>query len=87
MTPQELDTIKVKVQLQALRVVLRGLYTGIANSTGAGKALREEFARLRQEHSTIVLKGVNPAYSDMLAAEYQSALDDLLTDIESGLKE
>ena len=78
---------ELKVQLEVLRNLVRGLYTGLASmSPTAPQALRDKFAALRAEHSKIVLKGIDPAYSDMLSAEYQAALDDTLKFIESGFK-
>jgi len=87
MTKEELEIFRLKVRVEALRVLVRGLYTGLANSSPTAKqALRERFAILRKEHSRIVLKGIAPEYSDMLSSEYQEALDEFLKDIESGLK-
>jgi hypothetical protein len=49
MTPEELEFFRLKVQLEALRVVVRGLFTGLANSSPTGaQALRERFAQLRR---------------------------------------
>ena len=87
MTPSELEHFRLKAQLEALRILVRGLYTGLANgSPSASENLRLRFAELRKSHSQVVLKTVNPAYSDMLAAEHQSALEDLLSFIETGFK-
>ena len=86
MTPEELEFFRLKVQLEALRVLMRGLYTGLANSSPtAAQAFRESFAKLRKEHGKITFKGLFPEYSDMLASEYQEALEDLLSFIEAGL--
>lgn len=87
MTAEELEIFKLKAQLEALRVLVRGLYTALANnSPSEAQALRGQFAALRLDHSKIVLKGVSPEYSDMLSSEYQSSLEDLLSFIESGIK-
>jgi hypothetical protein len=87
MTSEELEQFRLKAQLEALRVLVRGLYTGLANSSPcAAASLRVRFADLRKSHSQVVLKGVDPAYSDMLAAEHQNALEDLLSFIEEGIK-
>ncbi|MGO9263441.1 MAG: hypothetical protein ACLQBA_00910 [Candidatus Binataceae bacterium] len=87
MTPAELEILRFRVQLEALRVLVRGLYTGIANSSPTAPAiLRERFAALRNEHGKIALKGTTPEQSDLIAAEYQEALDDLLQFIEGGLR-
>lgn len=87
MTPEELDLFRLKVRVAVLLNLVRGLYTGLANSSPAAhEALLEKFSALRQDHSKIVLKGIAAEYSDMLAAEYQEALDEYLKDIESGLR-
>jgi hypothetical protein len=86
LTPEQLEIFRLKVQLEALRVLVRGLFTGIANSSPTGPdTMRQRFAELRNEHGKIVLKGAPPEYSDMLTAEYQEALDNLLSFIEGGL--
>ncbi len=67
--------------------LIRKLYTGLAAlSPNGAQILRDQFLRLRQEHEKIALPGVSPEYSDLVAAEYQEALDDLLTYIESGFR-
>ena len=88
MTPEEeLEIFRLKVQLEALRVVVRALLTGIANSSPDGpQILRERFAELRNKHSKITIPGLRTGYSDMLTAEYQEALEDLLSFIEAGLR-
>jgi hypothetical protein len=86
-TPKELESFRMKMQLEALRVLVQGLYSALANSSPEASAnLRERFAELRRSHGQVVIKGVDPAYSDMLAAEYQSALEDLLSSIEEKLR-
>jgi hypothetical protein len=86
MTEDELEMFRLKVRVEALRVLVRGLYTGLANSSpNGGQAVRERFAALRAKHSKVVISGIAPEYSDMLASEYEEALEDLLKYIESGL--
>ena len=87
MTPEELETFRLKAQLEVLRVLVRGLYTGLANqSESSAVSLHELFAEIRKRHSKVVLKGLAPALSDLFSAEYQEALEDLLAFIESGIK-
>jgi len=84
-TKGELEILRLKLRIEILQLLLRKLYTGLANSSpAAGQAFRDQFSALRQEHSKIVLRQVSPAYSEMIAAEYQEALEDVLSDIESG---
>lgn len=85
MTKDELDLLRLRLRVETLLLLIRMLYTGLANSSPtAAQAFRDQFARLRQGHSKIALKGMTPEYSDLVAAEYQEALDDILTFIESG---
>ena len=88
MTEAELEILRLKIQLEALRVLLRMLYTGLANSSPSGpQAFRDQFDHLRQEHAKIALPGIAPEYSDLVAAEYQEALDDLLSYITAGFRQ
>ena len=85
MTPEELETFRMKMDIQALQLVLRGLYSELASgSPVANEAYRAAFATLREAQAKVVLRDVNPAYSDMLASEYQDALSELLDFIEAG---
>ncbi len=87
MTERELEILRLKVKIEVLHVLLRGLYTGLANSSPNGaRAYRDRFSMLRLEHAKIVIPGVPPEYSDLVAAEYQEVLDDTLSDIESGFR-
>lgn len=82
----ELDLFRLKVQLEVLRVLLRGLCTGLANSSpSAAEFVRAHFANLRTRHSNLSLHRTDPALSDLFSAEYQEALNDLLSFIESGI--
>ena len=87
MTETDLELWRLKAKIEAIRVLLRVLYTGMANSSPTGaESLRDRFAALRQDHGRITFPGLPPEYSDALSAEYQEALDDLLTSIESGFR-
>ena len=87
MTESELEILRIKVSIVALRVAVYGLYVGMANSSPtAAKAIREKFASVRKEYDKIALSGVGPEMSDTVAAEYREALDELLTFIESGIR-
>jgi hypothetical protein len=85
MTEGELQTLRLKARLEVLQVLIRGLYTGLANiSPNAAQGWRNRFAELRKEHAKIAIPGVPSEYSDLIAAEYQEALEDSLSNIESG---
>ena len=85
MSPQELDLLRVKVKLEVMLTLHRGLYTGLANSSPAAmEAMKIQFSNLRNGHAQIAIKGLAPEYSDMVSGEYQEALEDALSFIEAG---
>jgi hypothetical protein len=87
MTEVELEILRLRLRAEVHQVLLRGLYTGMANtSPSAAQGVRDQFAKLRQEHSKIVIRGLPPTSSDMVAAEYQEALEDALSHIEAGFR-
>lgn len=83
MTEQELEVIRVNLRIEVLKILVGGLYTALAKqSPSAAQALLTKFAEIRQDHSKIALKGLVPEYSNLIAAEYQEALDEMLGSIE-----
>jgi hypothetical protein len=87
MTETELEILRLKLRLEVHRVLLRGLYTMWANtSPAAAQAQLDRFAALRAEHAKIVIPSLRPEYSDLIAEEYQDALDDTLSAIEAGIR-
>lgn len=87
MTEAELEAVRLKLRIEVHLVLIRMIYSGLANiSPAAAQALREKFESLRQDHEKIALRGIPPAYSDLLSAEYQEALGDALSFIEEGMK-
>ena len=66
MTEKELDIIRIKIKTEILQVLLRGLYTGLANSSPtAAQACRDRFEALRKDHAKITIPGLTPEYSDL----------------------
>ena len=85
MSPQELELMQMKIKTEILLTLIRDLYTSSANILPvAKKSINYQFAKLRQEHSTMVIKGIPAEYSNLVAAEAQEALEDVLKYIESG---
>jgi len=83
----DLEIFRLKMRLEVHLVLIRGLYTGLANtSPNGGQALLAKFAALRQEHQKIAIPGLKEGYSDLVAGEYQEALEEALSWIEGGLK-
>lgn len=88
MTEAELEILRPKLRIEVLQMMVRALYSGLANTfPGYAKGVREKFSDLQQNHSKIALLGVLPEYSDMVSAEYQEILADVILDIESGFRE
>ena len=86
MTEAELENVRLKLTIEVLLVLIGGIYTGLANSSPtAAQVIRGQFERLRQDHAKIALPSYSPEYSDMLAGEYQEALEGFLKVIESML--
>ena len=87
MTEVELKILRLRLRQEVHQELLRGLYTGLANSSPtAAQAFRDRFADLRRNRSGIAIRGLPPAMSDMVAAEYQEALEDALSHIEAGFR-
>jgi hypothetical protein len=80
LTEAELQTLRIIVHLKAIRTLVRSLYIEMASrSPGGPKQYREKFTALRARPQKLCLTGIDPALSDMAAAEYQRALDELLS--------
>jgi len=77
MTPEELSIFRLQAKIEATQIVLvslvRGLFEQRPNELAAWKKASVEFA------ATKVVAGVDPAISDLLSAERQEALEDLLS--------
>jgi hypothetical protein len=86
MTEHELEIVKLKSQMQALQLVVRVLCSALGRTFPTfGPSLLETGKHAQEEYSKIALKGYPPELSDLIAGEYQEALDDLLKYIEDGL--
>ena len=85
MSPQELELMQIKIKTEILLTLLRGLYTGLANSSPtAMEGIKQNFANLRKQHSLVTIKGLSAEYSDLVSSETQEALEDVLSFIENG---
>lgn len=85
MTEADLETARLRLRIRALEEVLRAICTGLSGLPEIADEYRAQLALLRQEHAQVVLEDRNPAESDMLAGEYQEALDDVLRLVNSAL--
>lgn len=83
MTKEELEVLRLKLQLQVHLELIRALYSALAGTSPAlAQRFREGFQTARKERQQLALDGLQPGYSDLVAAEYQEALEDALSFIE-----
>ena len=86
MTEQELEIVRIKIRLNVLLDLVRALYSAEARSSpAAAHRIQATFAKMRTEHSNVVLKGLNPVLSHQMAQEGMEALEEYLSQIEGGL--
>lgn len=87
MTETERQTLKIIVAITAMRAVMRECLVEMAASFPNGACrTRQALARLRTRPPALGLNGIDPALSQLAAHEYQDALNELLSFIESGLR-
>jgi hypothetical protein len=87
MTEVELEILRSRLRQEVHQLLLRGLYTGLANSSPtAAQTFRDQCADLRKRHSQLAIRGVEPGQSDLIAGEFQDALEDALSNIEAGFR-
>jgi hypothetical protein len=87
MTETELEILRLRLRAEVHQLLLRGLYTGLANSSPtAAQEYRRQFAALRKQHSQLAIRGVDAAQSELIAGEFQEALEDVLSNIEAGFR-
>jgi hypothetical protein len=86
MSAKELSIFRDRVNILSIKVVLRTLCAVVVHQSDNNLFnLHHAFGELRKTHERLVVQGLNAASSDMLAAEYQSVMEDLLVFIENGL--
>jgi hypothetical protein len=87
LSESDLQTLRIIVSITAIRTLLRECFIEIAGTSPnrAGR-YREIFAALRSGQPALALNGIDPALKELAANEYQEALDELLSYIESGLR-
>ena len=85
MTPEELEVFRLRVRIMACEFVLKSFYnSAVGNSLAARQPFHDRFLEFQKMHSTVSLKGYPAELSDLASAEYQEALDDLLTKLQNG---
>jgi hypothetical protein len=85
-SPQELRTFRDRVDILSVKVLLRTLFTVVAHQSENNlQNLHSAFSELRKTHERLVIKGIDAATSDMIAAEYQSVMENMLVFLENGL--
>lgn len=78
MTKEELDIVRLKMQILARDTALQALVAAVSRLPTGPQFLREwgSLALRRAESQTV--PGVDAAYSELLAAEYQEAMQALI---------
>ena len=85
LTETDLQTLRIIVSITAMRMLLRECLVEFAGASPE-RAYRcwEMFARLRSK--PLSLRGIDPTLIDLAENEYQEALEELLSYVESGLR-
>lgn len=85
LTESDLQTLRLIVSITAMRTLLRECLVEFAGaSPDRASRCREIFARLRSK--PLALRGIDPTLLDLAENEYQEALEELLSYVESGLR-
>ena len=86
MTEQELEIVRAKLKTEALTVIFLGVCNALARSFPSfGPSLLSTVKAKQIEYQKVVMKDVSPAISDLMAAEFQEAFDDLVKQIEKSI--
>jgi len=87
LTAAELQTLRIIVSITAIRTLLRECFIEMASASPERECrYREMFATLRSRQQPLALDGIDSVLRDLATHEYQDALDELLSYIESGLR-
>ena len=88
MTEQELEIVKLKMKIEALSLVFFGVCNALGRAYPAFvPSLLSTVKEKQIEYQSIALKGISPEISDLMAAEFQEAFDDLISLMELTLKQ
>ena len=88
MTEQELEIVKLKMKIEALSLVFFGVCNALGRASPAFvPSLLSTVKEKQIEYQSIALKGISPEISDLMAAEFQEAFDDLISLMELTLKQ
>jgi hypothetical protein len=86
MTEQELEIVRAKMKTEALTVLFLGVCSALARAFPTlGPSLLLTAKEKQIEYQQMVLKGLSPAMSDLMAGEYQEAFEDLISLMEKTL--
>jgi hypothetical protein len=80
MTENELELLRLRCRLLAHEAVLGAVCSALARTFPSfGQSLLESGISAKVEYQTLALKGARPEVSDMIAAEFQEAFDEVLS--------
>jgi hypothetical protein len=84
MNELELSNLQAKVKIEVFRQLIKVLYVAAVQARpDAEKSFRQLFANMRATGEELRLKNYPPEQSMLIAAEYQDALDSILSEIEA----
>lgn len=84
MTEQELEIVRLKMKIEALYVIFFGVCNALGRTSPDFLPTLLRTAKEKQlEYQTVVLKGVSPGLSDLMAGEFQEAFNDLISQMEN----
>lgn len=87
MTKKELETMRLKFKIEALTVCLSTLLRALSqSSTVFAESFLHSAKKTQNEYLKIVLPRHGASTSDMVAAEFQDAFDDLIKFLESEIR-
>lgn len=83
MTPQELQIVQLKSDIMATQVLLIGITKALARTSQNEKQFLGDLAKMsREKYSKMTVPALPAEYSDLVAAEFQSTLDNFAKLIE-----
>lgn len=86
MTKEELETMRLQFKIEALTVCLSTLLRALSQASPVfAESFLHSAKKTQNEYLKIVLRQHEASTSDMVAAEFQDAFDDLIKFLESEL--
>lgn len=81
MTPNELDVMRLKLRLLARTMALEQIVAMERRTPGGPAALADWASQLRAQADAVTVPRLDPANSDLTAAEWREALQEMLAEL------